>query len=58
MRCISQLIGEKVAHALKSGLKVIACVGELLAEREAGQTQAVVETQLNAIAREFRWFFL
>jgi triosephosphate isomerase len=45
-----QLTGEKVAFALGAGLKVIACVGEKLDEREAGQTQAVVTRQLAAIS--------
>ena len=45
-----QLVGEKVAHALSEGLKVIACIGELLSEREAGKTTEVVSRQLKAIA--------
>lgn len=44
------LIGEKVAHALAEGLKVIPCIGEKLEEREAGKTEEVVFTQLKAIA--------
>lgn len=44
-----QLIGEKVAHALESGLHLIPCIGEKLEEREAGQTEAVVFRQLEAI---------
>jgi triosephosphate isomerase len=42
-------VGRKVAFALKSGLKVIACIGEKLEEREAGQTSAVLFRQLAAI---------
>ena len=42
-------VGKKVAFALKTGLSVIACVGEHLSEREAGQTLAVVSRQLAAI---------
>jgi len=45
-----ELIGEKVAHAMLCGLKVIACIGELLSEREAGKTEEVVFRQLKAIA--------
>uniref|UniRef100_U5EUW5 Triosephosphate isomerase n=1 Tax=Corethrella appendiculata TaxID=1370023 RepID=U5EUW5_9DIPT len=45
-----QLIAEKVAHALAEGLKVIACIGETLQEREAGQTEAVCFRQTKAIA--------
>ncbi|EDO41453.1 predicted protein [Nematostella vectensis] len=45
-----ELIGEKVAHALSANVKVIACIGELLSEREAGKTQEVVFRQIKAIA--------
>lgn len=38
----------KVRAALNGGLLVILCVGEKLAEREAGQTAAVVTRQLRA----------
>jgi len=43
------LIGEKVGFALKSGLKVIPCIGEKLEEREAGKTTEVVFRQLAAM---------
>lgn len=46
----SQLIGQKVAHALAEGLGVIACIGEKLDEREAGITEKVVFEQTKAIA--------
>jgi len=39
---------KKVLAALSGGLLVILCVGEQLAEREAGQTAAVVTRQLRA----------
>jgi len=45
-----KLIGEKVAFALQSGLKVIPCFGEKLEERESGSTLAVCYSQLSAIA--------
>lgn len=45
-----QLIGEKVGYALGSGISVIACIGELLSEREAGKTQEVVFRQIAAIS--------
>ncbi|CAB3369688.1 Hypothetical predicted protein [Cloeon dipterum] len=45
-----ELVAEKTKHALDAGLKVIACIGETLAEREAGQTEAVVFRQTAAIA--------
>lgn len=43
------LVAEKVNHALESGLSVVACIGETLEEREAGQTEAVVAKQIKAI---------
>ncbi|MBC7514530.1 MAG: triose-phosphate isomerase [Herminiimonas sp.] len=39
----------KVAAALAAGLTPIVCVGETLAQREAGQTQDVVSKQLDAV---------
>jgi triosephosphate isomerase len=43
-------VGDKVAYALSQGLKVIACVGETLEQREAGSTVEVVAAQTKAIA--------
>lgn len=43
-------MGDKVAYALSQGLKVIACVGETLEQRESGATMAVVAAQTKAIA--------
>lgn len=59
----SQLIGQKVAHALAEGLGVIACIGEKLDEREAGITEKVVFEQTKAIAGKRKnkcliWSFL
>ncbi|KAL6050505.1 Triosephosphate isomerase [Balamuthia mandrillaris] len=45
-----EVLGKKIAAALHHGLKVIACVGEKLEEREAGETSAVVFRQLQAFA--------
>lgn len=45
-----KLIGEKVGFALDNSLKVIACIGETLQEREAGKTFEVVSRQLQAIS--------
>jgi triosephosphate isomerase (TIM) len=39
-------INRKVKAALAAGLQVILCVGETLAQREAEQTEPVLETQL------------
>lgn len=43
------VIGDKVKHALGHKLKVMACIGEKLEERESGNTRAVNERQLKAI---------
>ncbi|KAF8013567.1 hypothetical protein BT93_I1423 [Corymbia citriodora subsp. variegata] len=45
-----QFIGKKAAYALSEGLGVIACIGELLQEREAGKTFDVCFQQLKAYA--------
>ncbi|KAF7149244.1 hypothetical protein RHSIM_Rhsim03G0130400 [Rhododendron simsii] len=42
--------GDKVAYALSQGLKVIACVGETLEQRESGSTMDVVAAQTKAIS--------
>jgi triosephosphate isomerase len=47
-----ELIAKKVAAAAAAGLRPIACVGETLAEREAGETLAVVERQVRAFLDE------
>lgn len=44
-----ELVAEKYATALAAGLKPILCIGELLEERESGDTEAVVARQLNAV---------
>ncbi|XP_060531075.1 triosephosphate isomerase isoform X2 [Cylas formicarius] len=49
-----ELIAEKVAFALSNGLKVIACIGETLQEREAGKTEEVVFRQTQAIANKVK----
>lgn len=43
-------MADKVAYALSQGLKVIACIGETLEQRESGATMAVVAAQTKAIA--------
>lgn len=40
------LLNKKTHAALAAGLSVIFCIGELLAEREANQTESVLETQV------------
>ncbi|MBO7428507.1 MAG: triose-phosphate isomerase [Paludibacteraceae bacterium] len=41
-----EILKEKVLLALKNGLKVIFCIGESLAEREANKQNAVVKAEL------------
>lgn len=48
----SEQVAKKVARALAGGLIPIICVGETLAEREAGQTAQVVEAQLSPVLAE------
>ena len=43
------LVAEKLAAALAAGLRPILCVGETLAEREAGRTVEVVSAQMAAV---------
>ena len=47
----SQLVAEKFAAAQKTGLVPILCVGETLAQRENGSTEAVVAEQLDAVIK-------
>lgn len=42
-------VAVKAQRALANGITPIVCVGETLAEREAGQTEAVVKRQLAAV---------
>jgi len=42
-----ELINKKVKAALAAGLTPVVCVGELLEEREAGNTQKVVQSQID-----------
>jgi triosephosphate isomerase len=41
-------VGEKVASAVAHGLRPIAAIGERIEQREAGETQAVIDRQLRA----------
>ncbi|WP_394060973.1 triose-phosphate isomerase [Alcaligenes sp. WGS1538] len=45
----SALVAAKVVAALDAGLTPIVCIGELLADREAGQAACVVQDQLEPI---------
>jgi triosephosphate isomerase (TIM) len=43
------IVAQKAQRALSSGITPIVCVGETLAEREAGKTEEVVKRQLAAV---------
>jgi len=47
-----EIVNKKVKAALKVGLKPILCIGERLAENEAGRTQEVITEQLNSALAE------
>jgi triosephosphate isomerase len=44
-----EAVAKKTLSALQAGLVPLVCVGETLAERDAGQTEAVVGRQLDAV---------
>lgn len=44
-----QLVADKAKAALAAGITPIVCIGETLAEREAGHTEEVVKRQLAAV---------
>ena len=45
----SEVVAKKYAAALKAGLTPVLCVGETLAQREAGATETTVAAQLDAV---------
>jgi triosephosphate isomerase len=47
----NQTVNKKVKAALKAGLRPIICVGESLAEREGGRTEAVVKEHVEGAYR-------
>lgn len=47
-----QVVADKTQYAISKGVSVIACIGELLEERDAGKTMDVNERQLAAIAEK------
>lgn len=53
----NECVGTKVAYALSQDLKVIACIGETLQQRESGQMFSILDGQLRAIANNVgaRW---
>jgi triosephosphate isomerase len=46
-----QVVADKAKRALAHGLTPIVCVGETLAQREAGETEAVVKRQMSVVIR-------
>jgi triosephosphate isomerase len=47
----NETVAQKVVRALKAGLTPIVCVGESLAEREAGRTNEVVGRQMEEVLK-------
>lgn len=46
-----ELVAAKVAAVISAGITPVVCVGETLAERQAGETELVVLRQLNAVVQ-------
>lgn len=46
----NDVVGAKVRNAMEEGLKVIACIGETLVQRESGDMFNVLDAQMEAIA--------
>jgi triosephosphate isomerase len=51
----SATVAEKYEAAIQTGLTPILCIGETLAQREAGETERVVDEQLSAVATRVGW---
>ena len=47
----SEVVGIKTKNAIDKGMSVMACIGEMLADREAGTTMDVCAEQLEAIKK-------
>ncbi|HEX6832411.1 MAG TPA: triose-phosphate isomerase [Rudaea sp.] len=45
----NEIVAEKYAQAQAAGLTPMLCIGETLEQRDAGQTQAVLDAQLDAV---------
>nr|AZL94309.1 triosephosphate isomerase [Nephromyces sp. MMRI] len=45
----NEIVADKMAKVLSTGLKAVVCIGETLEERQAGKTLEVCKTQLGAI---------
>src|SRR5262249_28344394 len=47
-----ELVSRKLRAALEGGLEAVLCIGETLAEREGGETEAVLERQFRTATRD------
>lgn len=57
----SELVANKTRAAIDAGLSVILCIGETLAERNAGKCTQVIEKQLQEVVqvmKEADWRFV
>eukprot|EP01127_Copromyxa_protea_P010098 TRINITY_DN2430_c0_g1_i2.p1 TRINITY_DN2430_c0_g1~~TRINITY_DN2430_c0_g1_i2.p1 ORF type:complete len:216 (+),score=57.75 TRINITY_DN2430_c0_g1_i2:39-686(+) len=45
----NEIVGKKTEAALKTGLNVVFCCGELLEDRESGKTDSIVQAQLRPL---------
>ncbi len=50
----NEIVGKKSRKAIDNGLSVIACIGEMLSDREANKTMDVCTTQLGAVANSIK----
>jgi len=50
----NQFVGDKVAYALEQKLKVMACIGETINQRENGQMFEILDAQLKGISRDVK----
>ena len=52
----SSLVAEKAVFAIQSGLTPVVCVGETLSERESGQVESVIASQLDPVLEKTACF--
>ncbi len=48
----SEIVAKRTLAPLKSGFTIILCIGEVLAEREKGETMSVLKSQLAPVLKE------
>lgn len=49
----NEQISKKIAACLSAGIKPIFCIGETLAQREAGATEETITNQINSVLAQF-----